>query len=166
MVFKSRSYVVDNIDEDIMDSLPQAQQDKYVEQRIAPQIQDELKDITFENEDEKTKVYDKIKSIKTAKEYGTKNADKLLPFDTKYNDNEYYKQNYVSRLQEIINQDSIKTRGGTKTNTIENKEKAKELLKAIGIKTAIPIYVPPIVSPPPTAEALPTVKVETAAKQN
>ena len=44
--FKSRSYVVDNIDEDIMDSLPQAQQDKYVEQRIAPQIQDELKDIT------------------------------------------------------------------------------------------------------------------------
>ena len=82
-------------------------------------------------------MYDKIKSIKTAKEYGTKNANKLLPFDTKYNDNEYYKQNYVSRLQEIINQDSIKTRGGTKTNTIENKEKAKELLKAIGIKTAI-----------------------------
>ena len=63
--FKSRSYVVDNIDEDIMDSLPQAQQGKYVEQRIAPQIQDELKDITFENEDEKTKVYDKVKRAST-----------------------------------------------------------------------------------------------------
>ena len=125
-----------------MDSLPQAQQDKYVEQRIAPQIQDELKDITFENEDEKAKVYDKAVSIKTAKEYGTKHANNFKPFDTKYNDNDYYKQNYISRLQEIINQDSIKTRGGTKTNTIENKEKAKELLKAIGIKTAIKVVIP------------------------
>jgi hypothetical protein len=58
--FKSRSYVVDNIDEDIMDSLPQAQKDKYVEQRIALQIQDELKDITFENKDEKIRCMIKL----------------------------------------------------------------------------------------------------------
>jgi len=162
--YKSQSYAPEFIDEDIMDSLPQAQQDKYVEQRIAPQIQDELKDITFENEDEKTKVYDKIKSIKTAKEYGTKHANNFKPFDTKYNDNEYYKQNYISRLEAIINEPSIKTRSGIKTNSTENKEKARELLKTIGIETTIPTYVPPIVSPPPTAEALPIVKVETAAK--
>ena len=140
-----------------MDSLPQPQQDKYIENRIAPQIQEQMKDITFDNEEQKKKVYDKTVSIKTAKEYGTKHANKLLPFDTKYNDNDYYKQNYISRLQEIINQESIKTRGEIKTNSTEHKAKAKELLKAIGIKTAIkvvvPEYVPPVehpVAPPAT----------------
>ena len=50
----------------------------------------------------------------------------LKPFDSRYKDNEYYKQNYISRLQEIINQDSMKTRSGTKTITPENKDKAKK----------------------------------------
>ena len=53
--YKSQSYVADNIDEDIMDSLPQPQQDKYIENRIAPQIQEQMKDITFDNEEQKKK---------------------------------------------------------------------------------------------------------------
>ena len=41
------------------------------------------------------------------------------------------KQNYIARLQEILNQDSIKTRGQKQRNhyTAENKNKARELLK-------------------------------------
>ena len=54
--YKSQSYVADNIDEDIIDALPQAQQDKYIEQKIAPQIEEQLKDIKFENDKEKTKL--------------------------------------------------------------------------------------------------------------
>ena len=91
-----------------MDSLPQPQQDKSIEKRIAQQIEEQMKDVNFDDQEERKKDTDKTVSIKTAKEYGTKHANKLLPFDNKYNDNEYYKQNYVSRLQEIINQDSIK----------------------------------------------------------
>jgi hypothetical protein len=72
-------------------------------------------------------------SIKTAEEYVTKHANKLIEFDPKYDGNEYYKQNYISRLQEIINQDTIKTRGGAIENTAEKKAKARELLKAIGV---------------------------------
>ena len=68
--------------------------------------------------------------IKTmTKEYGTKHANNFKPFDPKYKENEYYKQNYISRLEAIINEPSIKTRSGIKTFSIENKEKAKELLK-------------------------------------
>ena len=63
----------------------------------------------------------------------------MIEFDPKYNGNEHYKSNYISKLQEIINQDSIKTRGGTTENTAERKAKAKELLKAIGVK--IPLNV-------------------------
>ena len=57
---------------------------------------------------------------------------KLLPYDeTRYKDNEYYKNNYINRLQDFINNDSIKTIGGNKKYTKENKEKEKELLKAL-----------------------------------
>ncbi len=48
-----------------MDALPKPKQDKYIVEKIAPQIQKQMKDIDFDNEDEKTKVYDKALSIKT-----------------------------------------------------------------------------------------------------
>ena len=47
----------------------------------------------------------------------------------------------------MVSQDSMNTRNGNKTNTKENKEKAKELLKTIGIK-------PEYVSPPTIAEII------------
>ena len=151
--YKSQSYVSDNIDEDIMDSLPPEQQDKYIEQKIAPQIEEQLKDIKFENDDEKIKVRKEVINIKASKALGTRHANKLTAYDERYNDNDYYKQNYISRLQEILNEDSIKTRAGLKQISIENKEKAKELLKAIGIKTAIKVVVPEYV--PPVAQVAP-----------
>ena len=43
--YKSQSYAPELIDEDVMDALPQAQQDKYIEQKITPQIEEQLKDI-------------------------------------------------------------------------------------------------------------------------
>ena len=145
--FKPNSYAVEMLDDDIIDALPKAQQDQYIEKKVAPQIEEQMKDIEFDNEADKLKVYKQAVSNKTAKEWGTRHANSLKPFDTKYKDNEYYKQNYVSRLQEIINQDSMKTRAGTKTITIENKDKAKDLLKTMGIKpefkVAVPVYVPP-----------------------
>ena len=135
-----------------MDTLPRGQQEQYIETKVKPQIEKEIKDVTFETEDQKTEFVNRTVSIKTAKEYGTKHANKLIEFDPKYNGNEYYKQNYISRLQEIINQDSIKTRSGTTENTAERKAKAKELLKAIGIKNpltvSVPTYVPPPATPP------------------
>ena len=133
--FKKNSYAfAENIDDDIMDTLPREQQEQYIQTKVKPQIEKEIKDVAFETEDKKTEFVNKTVSIKTAKEYGTKHANKLIEFDPKYNGNEYYKQNYISRLQEIINQDSIKTRSGTTENTAERKAKAKELLKAIGKK--------------------------------
>ena len=132
--FKKNSYAfAENIDDDIMDTLPREQQEQYIETKVKPQIEKEIKDVTFETEDKKTEFVNKTVSIKTAKEYGTKHANKLIEFDPKYNGNEYYKQNYISRLQEIINQDTIKTRGGAIENTAEKKAKARELLKAIGV---------------------------------
>ena len=127
--YKPNSYEVEMLDDDIIDALPKAQQDQYIEKKVAPQIEEQMKGIDFENEDEKLKVYTQAVSNKTAKEWGTRHANSLKPFDSRYKDNEYYKQNYISRLQEIINQDSMKTRSGTKTITTENKDKAKELLK-------------------------------------
>ena len=151
--FKKNSYAfAENIDDDIMDTLPREQQEQYIETKVKPQIEKEIKDVTFETEDKKTEFVNRTISIKTAKEYGTKHANKLIDFDPKYDGNEYYKQNYISRLQEIINQDSIKTRVGTTENTAERKAKAKELLKAIGIKNpltvSVPTYVPPPATPP------------------
>ena len=149
--FKSNSYTIESLDDDIMDALPTAEKDKYIETKMKPQIEQEIKDITFPNEAKKEEFITNAISIKTAKEYGTKHANKLIAFDSKYNGNEYYKTNYISRLQEIVNQDSIKTRGGIKENTQENKSKAKELLKAMGIKTAISVAVPEY-KPPPSPE--------------
>ena len=134
--FKPTSYITDAIDDDIMDALPQEQQDKYIEDQLAPQIEHQMKDIVFADDEDKIKVSKQVVSIKTAKEWGTKHANKLMPYDeTRYKDNENYRTNYINRLQDIINQDSIKTRGGKKTNTKENKEKAKELLKALNPAT-------------------------------
>jgi hypothetical protein len=65
--YKSQSYVSDNIDEDVMDALPPPQQDKYIEKQKKPQIVDQLKDIEFDNEDDKLKVYKQADSNKTAK---------------------------------------------------------------------------------------------------
>ena len=88
---------------------------------------EQMKDIEFDNEADKLKVYTEAVSNKTAKEWGTKHANQLKPYDIKYKDNDYYKQNYISRLHDIINQDTMKTRGGTKTNTIENKIEREEI---------------------------------------
>jgi hypothetical protein len=150
--YKSQSYVSDNIDEDVMDALPPPQQDKYIEKQIKPQIEDQLKGIEFDNEDDKLKVYKQAVNTKTAKEWGTKHANKLQEYDPKYNGNENYKRNYITKLQEIINQDTMKTRAGTKTNTTENKDKARELLKKIGIKPKIEEVIPP---PAPAAPKTP-----------
>jgi hypothetical protein len=151
--YKARSYEVDILDDDIMDALPKAQQDQYIEKQIKPQIEEQLKGIEFDNEEDKSKVYTQAVSNIKAKEWGTKHAWNLKTFDTRYKDNEYYKQNYISKLQEIINQDSIKTRSGTKTITKKNKDDARELLKAIGIKPELkvvaPVYVPPTAEAPP-----------------
>ena len=149
--FKTNSYEVDILDDDIIDELPKAQQDQYIKKKITPQIEEQMKDINFDNEDDKLRIYTQAVSNKTAKVWGTRHANSLKPFDTKYKDNDNYKQNYISRLQEIINQDSIKTRGGIKTNSTDNKDKAKELLTAIGIKpelkVVVPKYVPPVEHP-------------------
>ena len=158
--FKANSYLVDVLDEDVMDALPPAEKDKYLENKMMPQIQQEIKDITFPSEDKKQEFITNTISIKTAKEWGTKHANKLIPYESKYNGNEYYKANYIARLQEIINQDSLKTRGGVKENTIENKNKAKELLKRIGVdikpalNVSVPTYVPPPATPPRERPAL------------
>jgi hypothetical protein len=164
--YKSQSYAAEQIDDDVMDALPPLQQDKYIEKKVAPQIEEQLKDIEFDNEADKSKVYRQAVSTKTAKEWGTKHANQLKSYDFKYQDNEYYKQNYISRLQDIINQDSMKTRGGTRTNTTENKERAKELLKAIGIrpelKVAVPQYTPAAAPPatPPREQRAKVIKPE------
>ena len=81
--YKSQSYISDNIDEDVMDALPQPQQDKYIEKQIKPQIEDQLKGIEFDNEDDKLKVYKQAVSNKTAKEWGTKHANKLQEYDSR-----------------------------------------------------------------------------------
>ncbi len=78
--FKTNSYEV--LDDDIIDALPKAQQDKYIEKKIAPQIEEEIKDIEFENEADKLKVYTQAVSNKTAKEWGTRHANNLKPFDS------------------------------------------------------------------------------------
>jgi hypothetical protein len=145
--FKTNSYAVDILDDDIIDALPKAQQDQYIEKKVAPQIEEQMKGIEFDNEADKIKVYTQAVSNKAAKEWGTRHAITLKPFDSKYKDNEYYKQNYVSKLQEILNSESMKTRAGTKNITSDYKEKAKELLKAIGIKPDLKVVVPPAAQP-------------------
>jgi hypothetical protein len=161
--YKPNSYEVDILDDDVMDALPPQQQDKYIEKQIKPQIEEQLKDIEFDNEADKSKAYKQAVLTKTAKEWGTKHANQLKPYDSKYQDNEYYKQNYISRLQDIINQDTMKTRGKTKTITTENKDKAKDLLKAIGIEPVLKV-VAPVYATPPAAAAAPTAPPPEAPK--
>ncbi len=56
--------------------------------KIKPQIDDQLNGIEFDNEDEKLKVYRQAISNKTAREWGTKHANRLQEYDSIYNDNE------------------------------------------------------------------------------
>jgi hypothetical protein len=174
--YKSQSYAPEFIDEDIMDALPKAQQDKYIEKKIAPQIEEQMKDIEFDNEDDKIKISKEVINIKASKALGTRHANNLQEYDSRFDGNDYYKQNYISRLQEIINQDAMKTRSGiTKTITTGNKNTAKELLKILGIqpelKVVIPEYVPsieqvaPLSTPPrtkPHAQVIHPEKAEAA----
>ena len=96
--YKARSYEVDILDDDIMDALPKAQQDQYIEKKIAPQIEEQLKDIEFDNEDEKIKFSKEVINIKASKALGTRHANNLQVYDSRYDDNDYNKQNYISRL--------------------------------------------------------------------
>ncbi len=47
--FKPNSHAVDILDDDITDTLPKAQQDKYNERKIEPQIEEQMKDFEFDN---------------------------------------------------------------------------------------------------------------------
>jgi hypothetical protein len=117
--FKQNSYAVDMLDEDVMNTLSQDQQDKYIENKLAPQIEKEMKGIEFVDNEDKINKTKEILLVKKAKEFGTKHANKLQPYDeTRFKDNEYYKDNYISRLQEIATLDSIKTRSGKKEKNV------------------------------------------------
>ena len=149
--FKPQSYIYDVVDNDIMDSLPQAQQDKYIENKVAPQIEKEIKNINFENPENKTTAYTDAVTIKTARTQGTRHANKLVPLDIRYKDNDYYIQNYIGRLQEILNDDSNRTKPDVKV-------KATELLKSMGMKppeAAAPAAAAAKSKPVPVAEAAP-----------
>jgi hypothetical protein len=61
---------------------PKAQKDKYIEKKIAPQVEAQMKDIEFDNEADKLKIYTGAVSTKTAKEWGTKHASRFLPFSS------------------------------------------------------------------------------------
>jgi hypothetical protein len=98
--YKARSYEFDILDDDIMNALPKAQQGQYIEKKVAPQIEDQIKDIEFDNDADKPKVYKEAASNKTAKKWGTRHANSLKPLDTKFKDNENYQQKYISKLQE------------------------------------------------------------------
>jgi hypothetical protein len=64
----------------------------------------------------KTAVYTDIVTIKTARTQGTRHANKLIGLDERYKDNEYNVQNYVNRLQDILNDDSARTKQDVKKN--------------------------------------------------
>ena len=68
--FKANSYAVpvDILDDEIMDALPKAQQDQYIEKKVAPQIEEQMKGIEFDNEADKIKVYTQAVSNKAAKD--------------------------------------------------------------------------------------------------
>jgi hypothetical protein len=136
--YKPNSYDVDILDDDIIDALPPQQQDKYIEKQIKPQIEEQMKEIEFDNEDDKIKISKEVVNIKASKALGTRHANKLQEYDSRYDGNDYYKQNYIYRLQEIINQDPMKTRFGMKNFSIQNKQKAKDLLEIIGVIKEIP----------------------------
>ena len=58
--FKQNSYAVDMLDEDVMNALPQDQQDLYIENKLAPQIEKEMKDLKFANEEDKKRCLKKF----------------------------------------------------------------------------------------------------------
>ena len=133
--FKQSSYAIDMLDDDIIDALPQEQQLKYMETKIAPHVQEQLKDVEFDNDEDKIKISKNIINTRTSKSMGTRHANELSEYNTKYVDDEHYKERYIAKLQEIISEDKIRLKGGgIKINTPKRKEKAKELLKAIGIE--------------------------------
>ena len=133
--FKQNSYAIDMLDEDIIDALPQEQQLKYMETKIAPHVQEQLKDVEFDNDEDKIKISKNIVNIRTSKSMGTRHANELSEYSTKYVDDEHYKERYIAKLQEIISEDRIRSKGGGfKINTVKRKEKARELLKAIAIE--------------------------------
>ena len=132
--FKQNSYAIDMLDDDIIDALPQEQQLKYMETKIAPHVQEQLKDVEFENEDDKIKISKNIINTQASKSMGTRHANQLSEYSTKYADDEHYKERYTAKLQEIISEAQIKSRSGIKKNTPQRKEKARELLKAIAIE--------------------------------
>jgi hypothetical protein len=72
--YKSQSYAPEYIDENVMDALPPQQQEKYIEKHIKPQLEEQLKGIEFDNEDDKFKVYKQAVYKKTATEWGAKHA--------------------------------------------------------------------------------------------
>jgi hypothetical protein len=49
-----------------------------------------MRDIEFDNEADKFKFYTEAVSNKTAKEWGTRHAKSLKPFDPRYKDSENY----------------------------------------------------------------------------
>jgi hypothetical protein len=133
--FKQNSYAIDMLDDDIIDALPQEQQLKYMETKIAPHVQEQLKDVEFDNEDDKIKISKNIVNTRTSKSMGTRHANELSEYNTKYEDDEHYKERYIAKSQEIISEDRIRSKGGGfKINTVKRKEKARELLKAIAIE--------------------------------
>ena len=91
--------------------------------------------------------------MKSAKLCGTKNAYWIIPSETKYNNNEFDKWNHISRLQDILSQDTMKIIA------------AVELLNAIGIKPSriaiIPVCIQLLTqTPKPQAQVIqPTTEV-------
>jgi hypothetical protein len=137
--FKPTSYITDVVDDDVLNALPEEEQDRYIEKKLAPQVEKEIQGIEFADEDAKLRVSNAVISIRKAREYGTKHANQLLPLDERYNGNEDYRNRYVMRLHDILNNDTIRTRNEKKVNTTENKTRARELLRAIGIEPTVPV---------------------------
>jgi hypothetical protein len=137
--FKPTSYIMDVLDDDVLNALPEEEQDRYIEKKLAPQVEQEMQGIEFADDAAKLRVTNAVITIKKAREYGTKHANQLLPLDGRYEGNDDYKNRYVMRLHDILNNDTIKTKNEKKVNTTEHKTRARELLRAIGIEPTVPI---------------------------
>ena len=137
--FKPTSYIMDMVDDDVLNALPEEEQDRYIEKKLAPLVEKEMQGIEFADDDAKLRVSNAVISVRKAREYGTKHANQLLPLDGRYEGNDDYKNRYVMRLHDILNNDTIKTRNEKKVNTTEHKTRARELLRAIGIEPTVPI---------------------------
>jgi hypothetical protein len=74
--FKSDSYTIESLDDDIIDALPMSEKDfsdigkasiisfQYIENKMKPQIEKEIKDIVFPDEAKKEEIITKAISIK------------------------------------------------------------------------------------------------------